>query len=234
MVSDMKRLCTVLAVAFSSACMSGQPDRDSATAADTGVDAQPEASQAPKQEGPTEIGAPTGYTLTDKRTWETGGNGGWRAVLRRGDEVVDSIDVVFGAHLVGQDSIIYLQVRSEDHPVVGVLDGPTEHVLSHLGHTTPLRSWLPVFDDHFSSPSVVDRVLVYWGLERSEHARRLYAVRYSFADQTLDSVQLVDTLLETNNRGFLAPPLREGGDYVFESPLGTWLVSEDFATVTKR
>lgn len=157
---------------------------------------------------------------------------GERAVLRTDTAVVDTIDLDFGVQWVAGGGLIFLPVRTYavDSVEATLLPGPpgepTEHVLCTSNERWALKDRLPYFNSYFSSPVVVDSMVVYWGIlapiDSGPH--RLYAIRYDPRTKRVDSLALRQEELATDYRYHLAPPEREGEVITFEGRDSTALV----------
>jgi hypothetical protein len=137
------------------------------------------------------------------------------AVLRRNDEVVDTVDVAFGVQRVGNDSVIFLPI---DPPRHVLYDGATRA-------RTDIRTIVPDFDDRFSAPAVIDGALLYWGIHRGATAAgdSIRAVRYEFARKRLNPLPVSPARLDTaRGRFYFTPPFRDNKEIVFRAPTGEW------------
>src|SRR5215212_7449274 len=115
---------------------------------------------------------PLGYMLTDTTDWGNPLEEGKRAVLRRGAVAIDTVDLGFGVAPVGEDSLVFLPVRTDTVPlttdsVPSYESSPTEHVLWTPVSRRELSDFLPLFDAYVSSPKISrEWVIYYWGIAR--------------------------------------------------------------------
>ena len=164
------------------------------------------------------------YTLTDTLAWATMIEEGKRVVLRAGTAVVDTVDVLFGVHHVGRDSLLFLPVlayeadSAERASMPAPPAWPSDHVLCTPAGRRLLSELVPHFNSGFSSPSVIDSTLYYWGMkaEGTQGSYRLYAMRYLPRAARLDSLFLREEAPATDFRYFYGPPFEEGGAVVFD------------------
>ena len=171
---------------------------------------------------PCPTGAP--YALRDTSDWATEIEEGKRAVLRVGGTIIDTVDVLFGVHALGRDSLVFLPVLAYDVDSGAAAAktvpsaGPDEHVLCTPGGRVLLSTVLPHFNPGFSSPSVIDSTLYYWGLNlQDEHGRyRLYAMRFSAREGRVDSLFLREETPGTDFRYFYGPPFEQDSAIVFD------------------
>lgn len=204
------------------ACVGARDDRsraDTATGGDTAVVATSGVS------GPmTPCPAGATYSLSDTGEWATAIEEGRRAVLRVGTTTIDTVDVAFGVHGVGRDSLVFLPVRAYDvdsaeaATMSAPAASPEEHVLCTPEGRRVLSTVLPHFNAGFSSPSVIDSTLHYWGLSLQDAGGRyrLYAMRYSARDGRVDSLFLREETPATDFRYHYSPPFAQDGAIVFE------------------
>ena len=180
---------------------------------------------APAGTVPAGVPCPAGatYTLGDTSDWATMIEEGKRAVLRAGGMLIDTVDVLFGAQVVGRDSLVFLPVLAyHDSGDAAALSAPTawptDHVLCAPDGRRTLTEILPHFNAGFSSPSVIDSAVYYWGLNRQDDQGRyrLYAMRYSPRRGQLDSVFLREEAPATDYRFFYGPPFKQDSTIVFE------------------
>jgi hypothetical protein len=179
----------------------------------------------PADSGRANTPCPAGvtYVVGDTSDWATMIEEGKRAVLRAGATIIDTVDVLFGVHAVGTDSLVFLPVLAyEDSGDAALLSAPTawptDHVLCTPSGRRTLPEMLPHFNSGFSSPWVIDSALYYWGLSRQDNqgGNRVYAMRYSPRRGQLDSVFLREETAATDYRFFYGPPFQEHGTIVFE------------------
>lgn len=176
------------------------------------------------------------YTLGDTAQYGNAIGSSHYAVLRRDGRILDSIDLFFGIQRLNTGSVVFLPVEPYD-PQGELLDegvSPMEigkHVIYDRARRRriTLASFLPHFDDYFSSPAVWGGVLYYWGVERSSvtDLRKLHAVRYDAAARRIDSRFLFESEMATDNRAYLAPPEPVAGMIRFETFDNTLFISPD-------
>jgi hypothetical protein len=164
------------------------------------------------------------YSLGDTLEWAAQIEEGKRVVLRAGGAVIDTVEVLFGVHHVGRDSLVFLPVLAyeADSAEVATMAAPpawpTDHVLCTPAGRQMLSEIAPHFNSGFSSPAVIDLAVYYWGMkpEGSQGSYRLYAMRYAPRHARLDSLFLRDEAPATDYRYFYGPPFQEGGAIVFD------------------
>ena len=157
---------------------------------------------------------------------------GKRAVLRAGGAIIDTVDVAFGVHAVGRDSLVFLPVVAYDldsaqrSQMNGPPAAPEEHVLCTPSGRRVLSEMLPHFNSGFSSPTVIDSTVYYWGLKLLDaNGRfRLYAMRFAPRTARLDSVFLREEMPATDFRYFYGPAFEQEGAIVFEGGGGRAVV----------
>ena len=164
------------------------------------------------------------YTLGDTLQWATMIEEGKRVVLRANGTLVDTVEVLFGVHHLGQDSLVFFPVRAydADSAEAAMLSAPaawpTDHVLCTPSGRRTLGEILPHFNSGFSSPAVIDSAIYYWGMkpEGSQGSYRLYAMRSAPRQARLDSLFLRQEAPATDYRYFYGPPFKENGAIVFD------------------
>jgi hypothetical protein len=108
----------------------------------------------------------------------------------------------------------------------------TGHVAFDGRRGVPLHTFLPHFSHYFSSPSVIEGILYYWGLEpRGEAEYRLHAQSYDARDQLIRSCFLVQTEIATDNRGHFAPPTATEGGVRLETIGHDFVVSAELTAM---
>jgi hypothetical protein len=166
------------------------------------------------------------YTITDTTEWGNPIEYGDQGVLRRGGVAIDTIDLTFGLAFVGRDSLVFLPVRSDSFPNTEDSteffreDATREHLLWTPSGRRELRDWLPYFDTHWSTPSVLDSTAIYyWGIAppRRQQLLRLYAIRYDFRSRRLDSLYVGEDDIATDYRYYLGSPRVEGDVIMYGS-----------------
>ncbi|HEY0529956.1 MAG TPA: hypothetical protein VGD02_14100 [Gemmatimonadaceae bacterium] len=162
--------------------------------ADTAAPSAP--AKVPELEAVSLDTLPAGYTLTDTTSWATIEEDGQRAILRRGQVAIDTVDLLFGVAVVGQDSLVFLPVRTDSLPlptasVPSYESFPTQHIFWTPALRRELRNILPFFSAFSSSPTTPrDGVIHYWGIAPHAPTNRIYAMRYDFRTGRLDSLFL--------------------------------------------
>jgi len=197
---------------------------------DTSPPAKPQQEIVPVPASPL----PSGYTLTDTSGWSTDEEEGQRAILRHGEVAIDTVDLNFGVAAVGEDSLVFLPVRTDSMPLsrtsVPTYDRfPTEHVLWTPTSRRKLRDVLPFFNAGASSPTIPSMsVIHYWGIAPRAPTNRLYAMRYDFRRARVDSVFLDrEDPLATDYRYHLGIPQIHGTEVSFDGVIldeSTWRV----------
>lgn len=170
-----------------------------------------------------QVTLPSGYSLTDTTSWGTIMEDGQRAILRRGAVAIDTVDLTFGVAAVGQDSLVFLPVRTDTVPMTTAAtpwyeSSPTEHILWTPQSRHELRKLLPFFNSYFSSPTNArDSVIHYWGLAPGNKTNRLYAMRYDFRTAKVDSLSLNrEDTFATDYRYHLGLPQVRGDEVSFD------------------
>lgn len=159
---------------------------------------------------------------------------GQRAILRRGGVTIDTVALTFGVAAVGEDSLVFLPVRTDSVPlptasVPSYESFPTEHVLWTPVSRRELRDLLPFFNAFFSSPTIPrESVIHYWGLAPHDKASKVYAMRYDFRTARLDSLFLNrEDSFATDYRYHLGLPQIRGNEVSFDGVVldrATWRV----------
>ena len=164
------------------------------------------------------------YTFGDTLEWATQIEEGKRVVLRAGGAVIDTVEVLFGVHHVGRDSLVFFPVpayeadSAEAATMAAPPAWPTDHVLCTPTGRRTLSEILPHFNSGFSSPAVIDSAVHYWGMkpEGTQGRYRLYAMRYSPRQARLDSLFLREEAPATDFRYFYGPPFEESRAVAFD------------------
>jgi hypothetical protein len=154
------------------------------------------------------------------------GAGGTRGLLYIDKRFVDSVDLDFGVHVVGRDSVLFLPVRDADI---------TNHLLLVRNKRIKLTKRLPYLDDYFSSPAVDRQIIYYWGQRlMAGDQRRLYAIRYDFRRARLDSLPLDYFNAGTDYRFYFSPPEIQGDSIVYADQCFTYIVDSTFRSFHRR
>ena len=200
-----------------------------ATSSSTAQTAKPDSEPPPT---PAQTSRPCGpargnvFSLRDTTEWETDVGGGKRALLYVGSVLVDTIDVEFGVHRIGRDSLVFLPVHEDDIDRHVVFDGTT---------CVTLNATLPYLDDYFSSPMVEGTRFHYWGLRQiREGMDGLYAMRFDFGRSRLDSLFLDSTGVGTDYRYHFHVPKISGDTVEYATQGVTYLVDSSYKRLTRR
>jgi hypothetical protein len=171
--------------------------------------------------------APSGVaTVRDTSDYENETGGGRVGRLYLNDVFIDSVDLDFGVHRIGRDSLLFL-------PVVG--DDVDDHVLYDGTTCLKIASKLPYLDSYFSSPSVENNRIHYWGLRKvSESAYAIYAMRFDFGRSHLDSVPLDTIDLRTDYRFYFRAPRVAGDGIEYKAQAKTYMVDSSYARILRK
>lgn len=169
------------------------------------------------------------YEVRDTAEYESMLSGGEYGLLVRDGVVIDSVDLFFGLNRLNNGAVVFLPVEPvEAEELPGAME-VTEHVVFDGRRRVPLHTFLPHFSDYFSSPSVIEGILYYWGLEaRGDGEYRLHALRYDARRRRVRSCFLVQTEVATDNRGHFAPPAATDRGVRFETYGYDFVVDREF------
>jgi hypothetical protein len=167
-------------------------------------------------------------TIRDSMEWECGGNGGRVGTLYADGVFVDSVDLYLRVHSL-PGGILFAPVRSSELPDLGIETCPEGPVLFDGLNRRPLKEFLPFFSEHFSSPTVIDSMIWYWGFIGD----RLYAVKYEVRTDRADTVFLAeDQLLQaTDNRYQFQSPERTNSHVRYATYRRTFTLATDMRVV---
>jgi hypothetical protein len=207
----------VVAIVIALGCGDGSGAARDAAGRDSAAGAPPKTGEGGSPAVALPEALPAGFTLTDTATYLDETSGGELALLRREGAVVDSIDLEFGVHAVGTDSVLFVPIMRRPGPADDVRAGPDGPVLWADGEMRSLEGLgIPYFDPSFSAPAVHDSVLYYWGWsDRGTGTSRLYAARYDFASRAVDTVFVAVASVATDDLSYLPRPARQSGAVVF-------------------
>ncbi len=158
----------------------------------------------------------TRYTFSQKFDVDFMISGGEALVLYDYSKPIDTLFNNSGAQLIGKDSIIYVRVRRST-------DVPDQENDLYFGDCVGLflfdgirasKIVLNDFDPYFSSFTVQNRNLYYWGIDKEQGD--LYAVKYSINSKKYIKKSF-DHLLETDHYSYLNVPRIEGDKVYFET-----------------
>lgn len=152
-------------------------------------------------------------------------SGGKVGRLYLGSVFIDSVDIDFGVHTVGKDSLLFLPVSGGDITDHSLFDGVTCVKLSTI---------VPYFDSYFSSPVVEGRHLHYWGIRKpAKGPYPIYAMRFDFARPHLDSLPLDTTSLATDYQWYFSQPSIGRISVNYKSLLRTYIVDSAYTRVRR-
>ena len=178
------------------------------------------------------FGQSSRVVLSDSLPFEDMITSGSATILRIGGRIADTIDASFGVHAVGESNLLYQKVEissysENSHSYQGTY---SDYILYHQGKRSPLRKYLRYFDDWFSSPTIIQGRLFYWGLRRMKglDSLSIYAMRYDFSQRKLVSCLLFTDVLETDNPGFFYQPQQDKKGFLFQYEYGRWFLDTTF------
>ena len=159
-----------------------------------------------------------GFRLTDSIEFRDDVSGHMLAVLHKSESLIDTVEVAFGVHEFGTDSILYRAIsgyRVEDGETWAAV-GPV--TLYTSGTRTALDERLSGFGP-FSSPAVIDDNIYYWSIEPqplADATQRLWARRYDVRTGATDSLLLGNWIVPPSDDPSLLPsPARLGAEALF-------------------
>jgi len=147
----------------------------------------------------------TRYTFSQFEPIDFSVSGGSYQVLYDYSFPVDTLFAYSGAYIIGKDSIVYLRVRENGVQEFtdendDIYHGSTEGLILYDGSSfTELD--LPYFNAHFSSFTVKDKCIFYWGFNQDIHA-----CKYDFKTNKSENELLQKGLTGTDYFGHYKPP----------------------------
>ena len=155
------------------------------------------------------------YLISDTADYATMIYGGLRGILYQDGAYLDTVDVSFGVqHVPG--GILFLPVRVYDRDNIdcardGLCSDFTNYMFYNGREGTALHELVPELLDHWSSPSVIDSLLYFWGIARHpEGGYTISAMRHDLAVSRTDSTYLYRDALATDNPWHFRRPQQEG------------------------
>lgn len=143
-------------------------------------------------------------------------------VLYDNSHAVDTIFCYSGAHLLGKDSILYIQLRKasfEDDPFAGIAKQNPKIYYAQIVDLTIYDGKTfkyikpPYFDPEFSSFTLKGRTLYYWGFFKGQ-----FACSYDLKSKKFMKLKLDNDILGTDFFGaFEVPYFNEKGNLVFNA-----------------
>jgi len=188
-----------------------------------------EAARASNEESSPRAMPSTRRNIVSVRDTSEYGNptgGGKLGLLYLSSTFIDSVDIDFGIHRVGDDSLVFLPVRGEEI---------TDHVLFDGRTRVKLAAKLPYFDSYFSSPIIVGHRMHYWGLRKlSDADYQIYAMRYDFPSALLDSLALFHDEVRTDYQYYFATPEFGAGGIHYKSQTTDYLIDTAYTRLIRK
>ncbi len=148
-------------------------------------------------------------------------------------KLIDSIDVQFGVHEIGKDSLLYLSVSNFGEDSAAYRDN--YYILKDTIKSN-ISSSIPIFNSNFSSPSLIDNHFHYWGLKESDTKTGntdIFAMKYNFSNHKIDSVFLGNYLIATDFRDYFKQPSFENENYYYQNENYIWTLNKSFQLLQK-
>lgn len=216
-----------LALTLTLACARGAGDTGAA-----GDSASALAGDAAGFDSPRALGSLAGACPPSGAVPRTGATGTYENELERGDyvllqangTVIDSIDAEFGAHIVGTDSVVFIPIHGDTTGSPPYASAIGEPVVCAAGARILLRRVVPQLDPLFSSPTIHDSTVYYWGLRPLAESGHYFltARRHHFPSSRADSLLLGELAMFTDDRHHLQPPRIVGDSVVYETVGNRW------------
>jgi hypothetical protein len=172
------------------------------------------------------------YVLSDSLEFSDMISGGTAKVLKVNNRLIDTICTFFGVQSIGKSTIVYqkVEIRGKSEYGDSYEGNFSDYIVYKQGKKSLLRKSLSFFDDWFSSPSIINGRIYYWGLKHQNNSDSLsiYAMRYNFLNGKTESLILFTDLLETDNPGFFYPPILDKRGYRFQFEYKGWIVNDLF------
>ena len=101
-----------------------------------------------------------------------------------------------------------------------------------------LASFLPYFNETFTTVKVLDGKFYYWGLKSlkahgQSKGMSVYAIHYDFAKTKIDSLFLYQKNIATDNTSYFRSPLIKNGKIHFYSMDSKWVVEKNLTNKKK-
>jgi len=171
------------------------------------------------------------FSVKDTVAFSTMLENGKKGILFLENQLIDTIDLEFGIHPF-KGGVIFLAV---DH-YSDTSYFKTDYIYWNNNTRQYFKTILPDFNDHFSSPAVIDSYFVYWGLKPVPQTAdyEIFAARYHLLSAQLDTILLTQESVLTDFRFYFTPPFFEQGNFKFPCDNRVWIVSPDWKTIKKE
>jgi hypothetical protein len=151
---------------------------------------------------------------------------------------LDTIDKDWGLRKIKDDSYFYLQISKDeisDDFKLGKdsIYGSIKHfILLENNEKKLIKNLTSNFNDYFSSQSLIDNKLYFWGLELSDSVNstyKIYASELNLISKANNKHLLFEDDIATDNRGYFSPPSLINNKIVFQVDTNQkWIFNKDF------
>ena len=164
------------------------------------------------------------FTIIDTGKYSNDGpmTGGSYAVIKKNDELTDTIDLDYGIKELGPQIYFYHKLNHEINPgekdsrgFLALVDG--SFILVANNNKASFSSLASNFDDYFSSPSVINQKIYFWKLEKIDTVGTLKVSATEFDPLTRQTKShfLLNDVLETDDSGYFPSPYFEKDSIIF-------------------
>lgn len=151
---------------------------------------------------------------------------------------LDTIDKDWGLLKIKDDSYFYLQISKDeisDDFKLGKdsIYGSIKHfILFENNEKKLIKDLTSNFNDYFSSQSLIDKKLYFWGMELSDSVNstyKIYASELNLISKANNKHLLFVDAIATDNRGYFCPPSLINNKIVFQVDTNQkWIFNKNF------
>ena len=163
-------------------------------------------------------------------------SGGTYGIIKKNNLHIDTVDLHYGMRKLNNGSYFYLKLIHAGEASLKDKDGflvltRDKYLLINGTTKTEFNSMVPSFDDYFSSPGVINKLVCFWQLEKldSVGALKVSAAEYNPLTRKTQLHFLLNDTLETDNSNYFCQPFEKNNKLIF---IGgnekQWKFSKDF------
>ena len=179
------------------------------------------------------------YIVTDTGYYNEELGDGVFAVIKRNDQLIDTIDKAYGMNPLSDNKYLYYTIRGmgpakngdgDSRYKTSIMAAPVGYKIVKGDQTILFNKLTPDFDDWFSSPAIINKKVYYWQIRRidSMGSVRVSAAEFDPKSQTTRSHYLLTDTLETDDQGYFPLPILNKDTIYFHADKKLMKFSKNF------
>ena len=160
------------------------------------------------------------FSVTDTGLCDFGNGEGSYAVVMRNNKLIDTIDKNFSIQKVDSSKYLYQVIAGGKNNIKKgrVTAAESDYIFLNGNNKQKLTSLTNNFDNYFSQPSIIDRKIYFWQINRPSNTlpAKVYAAMYDPVTTKTISYYIEDNPTDFDDQGYFEMPYSKNDTVFFE------------------